>query len=348
MLRCPLCTGLRHSVLVDSLLRCHLCGLAFRPDAKLPPIALYQTDRTRYLFPNWSNWLSRGASYRRGIPREDFCFRAGTVCMFAYREGRQARPAGLAARRAWAATAWRFGRTLQTEMQPVKQPDPATSRAALSLGILATPRERTDVFDLAATMAGSVAEIIVILDTADATAAVALETAAGRFLENQAASAPVRVIAHPLAADFAAQRNVLQQAARTPWVLHLDTDERLSPRGRHMLGPLMQDADYWGWTVVSLPRKNVVDGVVSALYPDVQYRLLRSSVRFERPVHEFPSMNGKLYAPVCPGADIIHSMRGERLARRERAYEAIQTSAGRPHDTALLRIPLDIELPSYG
>lgn len=347
MLRCPLCAGLRHSALARSLLRCHLCGLAFRPDAKLPAIACYQAGRPYYRFPNWNNWLSRGSAFRLGIPHRDVCFAANTVCMLAYREASQARRAGLAARGAWAATAWRLGRTLRTELLPVARTAPSDSRATLSLGILATPHDRADVLELAAAMAGSVAEIIVVLDTAEASAAVELKTAAELCQASQAASSPVRVIAHPLAANFAAQRNILQEAARTPWVLHLDTDERLSSHGRRMLAPLMQDADYWGWNVVSLPRQNVVDGVVSALYPDVQYRLLRSSTRFERAVHEFPSMGGHPSAPVCPGADIIHSLRGERLERREREYEAIQAGAGRPHDTALLRTPLDIELPRF-
>ena len=44
-----------------------------------------------------------------------------------------------------------------------------------------------------------------------------------------AAEAGARVIPHPLAGDFAAQRNFALTQTTADWVLYLDADERVSP-----------------------------------------------------------------------------------------------------------------------
>jgi hypothetical protein len=205
--------------------------------------------------------------------------------------------------------------------------------AQLTLGVLTTREAWADVIVLCRHMAPHVTEIVIALDA----------VAPDKMLEQElreAVAPPVHVITHPLGGDFAAQRNRVQAAASAPWVLQLDTDERLTQSALQQLPSLLEEASHFAWYAIALPRRNIVDGMISALYPDVQYRLLRRTIQFTRPVHEYPVLTG--YSSfVALGTDILHSIEGRRLAKRERAYEAIAAGAGRPDDTALLRQPLD-------
>ena len=89
-----------------------------------------------------------------------------------------------------------------------------------------------------------------------------------------------------------------------------------------------------------------MDGAISALYPDVQYRLLRRSVRYTRRVHEYPALRRGERGFVHLGGTILHRLDSARFDRRESAYERIMPGAGRPGDGALLRRPLDVPLPA--
>ena len=149
-----------------------------------------------------------------------------------------------------------------------------------------------------------------------------------------------RVIGHPLNQNFAEQRNRIQQAARTEWVVQLDCDERLTPGSKRNLFHVLNDAERENWAAVALTRRNLVDGTVSALYPDVQYRLLRRSVLFTRAVHEYPQLRRGQRSFVHLGIGIVHEIASERLGQRSARYEGIQAGAGRSHDTSLLRMPL--------
>lgn len=99
---------------------------------------------------------------------------------------------------------------------------------------------------------------------------------------------PVRHLAHPLGADFAAQRNRMLAACRGPWVLFLDGDERLDPRLENLL-PVLAGQDRcgsWAFVRLGLAAGGVKMGF--GLWPDLQVRLFRKTpdVRFVRPVHE--------------------------------------------------------------
>ena len=111
---------------------------------------------------------------------------------------------------------------------------------------------------------------------------------------------------------------------------------------------MIDDAEQGGWEVVGLARRNLVDGTLSALYPDVQYRLLRRSVRFTRAVHEHPRLQPGRAKFAHLGAEIVHAIAGDRLDAREALYKGMEAGADRPHDTALLRTPLEagVRLPA--
>jgi hypothetical protein len=239
--------------------------------------------------------------------------------------------------------AWRFG----FEVEPIAvaggdvrfPPDyrPAQAHStpartvphAAGLGIMARPADADDIVEIATDYRAAFARIAVLLD---ATADEASELAA---------RIPwIEVAHHPLAGDFAAQRNRLQDAMQTRWVLQIDTDERPDIALLDALGWLVAAADRDGLRSLGLPRRNLVDGVQSASYPDIQYRLNRSDIRFAGHVHERPVVPFVESSLALAGA-LEHQLDGERVRERTRIYEAMSTGAGRPEDEALLLAPFD-------
>lgn len=239
--------------------------------------------------------------------------------------------------------AWRFG----FEVEPIAvtgddvrfPPDyrPARARStpaatvphAIGLGIMARPADADDIVEIATQYRTAFARIVILLDgSADE---------AGEL----AARVPWTEVAHhPLAGDFAAQRNRLQDAMRTRWVLQIDTDERPDTALLDALGWLVAAANRDGLRSLGLPRRNLVDGVQSASYPDIQYRLNRSDIRFVGRVHERPVVPFVESSLALAGA-LEHRLDGERVRERTRIYEAMSIGAGRPEDEALLLAPFD-------
>jgi hypothetical protein len=307
-------------------LRCRLCGLGFKErGAEHLNLSNYRVSPNKYAFPNWNNWLTRTTSL---LPNKGpYQFSSRTISALASREELQI--TSLGTRVAGLSTRWSHGRWIWATLGEIV---PA-SAGQLALGVLATPAAWLDAFALCQQLAPHVTQIVIALDASEIVSSLADEL-------REAVSLPVNLIAHPLRGDFAAQRNRVQEAASAPWVLQLDTDERLTKGALRRLPALIGHASRAGLHAVALPRRNLVDGMVSALYPDVQYRLVRRSVRFVQPVHEYPDLTG-MSSFLGLGADILHTLPSERLSQRERDYEALAAGAGRPHDTALLRMPLD-------
>lgn len=349
MRRCPLCAGMNHTALFGRLLRCTLCALAFGGGgAAMPSLETYRCgDDGRCRFPNWNNWLSRATDGLLGARGGAVQFAPQTVRMFATRSGQHATELRTSVPFASTFAAWRYGRTIQARIAARPDPAPGGPDRRLTLGVIAARRAWPDVLAVCGDMAGHAAAMVVVLDSADAAEAGRLERALRDTLAEHGGPR-ARVIAQPLGGDFARQRNRVQAEARTDWVLQLDCDERLAPSAKHDLPGLIDDAEREGWDAVAFTRHNLVDGVVSALYPDVQYRLLRRGVRFTRAVHEYPLLGARQTSFVNLGAGIIHTLTTDRLPRRETLYEAIDGGGARRHDTALLRMPLEpgIALPA--
>ncbi|MFP5239250.1 MAG: hypothetical protein ACLGQW_05400 [Acidobacteriota bacterium] len=140
-----------------------------------------------------------------------------------------------------------------------------------------------------------------------ASEAVALWDAVEPPARPPSAPIPVRHLAHPLGADFAAQRNRLLAACRTDWVLMLDADERLDPALATLLPGLTAQGEC---AAFAFPRRAVGPGGVKVgfgLWPDLQLRLFRRlpGLRFVRPVHErLEGLSGP--TGLCVGAGIRH------------------------------------------
>ncbi len=231
--------------------------------------------------------------------------------------------------------AWRYGYRVSSGLAPDERPAVATTMPAVSvphdigLAVMARPADADDVVDLATTLRDRFARITMLIDGSDENLAAIV------------ARVPwVAGHAHPLDGDFAAQRNRLQDLAGTRWVLQLDSDERPDTALLAALGWLVYDADRDGLRALGLPRRNLVDGAPSALYPDIQYRLIRSDIRFAGRVHERPVVPFVESSLALAGA-IEHRLDGERVRARTRIYEAMSAGAGRPGDETLLLEPFD-------
>ena len=147
------------------------------------------------------------------------------------------------------------------------------------------------------------------------------------------------ILRHPLAGDFAAQRNRAQRAAGSPWVLQLDDDETPSADLLSAINALAAQADAQNVVSVGHRRRNLVDGAWSDLWPDVQYRLNRREVRFRGAVHERPAVpGGWRRTTIALDGTIDHYLERARVEERSRRYEAMREGGGRPGDErALLR-----------
>lgn len=338
MVRCPLCAGFSHSAMFG-IRRCTLCSLVFVKDKpSLPPMEAFLDNDGTFRFTNWNSWRTKLTRRLPLVPEGECYFSPLAVRMFAGREGYQV--TGLESRLPLLPGygRWERGTVLRVRLAPMPLLSLPRPDTRVTLGIIAAADAGLEVLALWRDCQPAVADIVVVLDTANAAQAAALQAALCEGLDDERRC---QVIAQPLRNDYAAQRNLVQQTATTAWVLQLDCDERLTAQTKAWLSSIVDDAEQAGWAVIGLTRRNVVDGIAAALYPDVQYRLLRRTVAFTRVVHEYPVLGPGQRSFVHLGAGLIHSLDGQRLAGREVRYEGIAAGAGRPYDTALLRQPLE-------
>lgn len=201
----------------------------------------------------------------------------------------------------------------------------------VALGVMCRPSEVDGVLNRSAAHARWAAEAVVLVD---APAAPETVRAVPGF------SAGVRVVSRPLAGDFAAQRNALQDLAQAPWMLQLDADETVDPGVGRLVPGLAELAADGHALSVGLPRENRVDSRLSDVFPDVQYRLNRRAVRYVGRVHERPDLGGDwrrgFIALVGP---IVHHLIGDHVRARSRYYEALDPGRGRPEEEVALLEP---------
>ncbi|WP_267422271.1 hypothetical protein [Methylobacterium sp. GC_Met_2] len=206
-----------------------------------------------------------------------------------------------------------------------------TGGCTVSLGLLCRPADRDDVLAALPVHAGWADDVAILIDGPEM-AAVPMPVAGF-------AIGAVRVAARPLEGDFAAQRNALQGLARHGWMLQLDSDEVLSPEAGRLLSALAALAEAQGVASIGLARANRVDGVLSDVFPDVQYRLNRTGLRYAGRVHERPVLDGGWPESfITLHGRIEHRLSGAHVRARSRRYEALDPGRGRPEEAiALLR-----------
>jgi hypothetical protein len=207
----------------------------------------------------------------------------------------------------------------------------AAETRPVSLGLLCRPAERDGVLAGLPAQAPWTDDVAILLD---AEAAPPRTVAVPGFPEGA-----VRVAARPLAGDFAAQRNALQALARHPWMLQLDADETLEPATGRLLPALAALAEAGAARSIGLARRNRVDGVLSDVFPDVQYRLNHRAVAYAGRVHERPRLAGGWPESfIALHGAIEHHLGRAHVEARSRRYEALAPGRGRPEEEeALLR-----------
>ena len=193
----------------------------------------------------------------------------------------------------------------------------------VSLGILCKASEVEAVLAGLHLQTAATSSIIIL---ADGEAAEPRSVAVDGFAENT-----VRLAFRPLAGDFAAQRNALQDLSVETWMLQLDSDETLAPGCAARLPLLAGLAEADGLLSVGLTRRNLVDGIASDVFPDVQYRLNRRDIRYAGLVHERPERPWAK-SLLVPGDGIEHHLTRERVLTRSRTYEAMAPGHGRPEE----------------
>ena len=155
------------------------------------------------------------------------------------------------------------------------------------------------------------------------------------------------ILRRRLAGDFAAQRNRAMAAVRSDWAFHLDLDEEIDEALAAMLGHLAARAGAAGLEAVGLPRRNMVDGRMSALFPDIQYRLVRRGQLFENAVHERPlACRDWPRTTIALAGAIEHRLERARLARRSALYESLGQHPERRDDDAALLRPIEGDVPA--
>lgn len=189
--------------------------------------------------------------------------------------------------------------------------------------------------------------LVILSRSLDAALDGLLRTTDGRFAETivvvDRPDTPHRsdahMIAHPLVA-FDQSRNLAQEAARTAWTFHLDADERVPDRLLRELTALTALADAAQIDAIGFRRRNLVDGVLSDLWPDVQYRLVRQTVRFEGAVHERPdSCADWRRTMIAMNGAITHHLTTAHVDRRRERYDAMGQRSDRAYEAEALTRP---------
>lgn len=207
-----------------------------------------------------------------------------------------------------------------------------TPRRPVSLGLLCRPAELEGVVAGLAPHAAWTDDVAILVDA---------PAQAPRILPVMGFPlGAVRQAARPLGDDFAGQRNALQALARHPWMLQLDADEALDPGAGALLPSLAALAEASAALSVGLPRRNRVDGVLCDVYPDVQYRLNRATVRYAGRVHERPAWDGGWRQGfIALHGAIEHSLSRAHVATRSSRYEALDPGRGRAEEAHALLVP---------
>jgi hypothetical protein len=164
-----------------------------------------------------------------------------------------------------------------------------------------------------------------------------------------------QIIRAPLGGDFAAARNLLQEAARAPWVLVTAPDERWDVRILAGLPDLVAQLDRDDKLICGFPRANFIDGVLvndvpdsqwteeglmasqgrtawPPRNPDLQYRLIRKEERWVGKIHEQPARLSSQRGHVVSLADywILHSKTIARQRQQDSFYKSLGQRRGMP------------------
>ncbi|HOX07936.1 MAG TPA: glycosyltransferase [Planctomycetota bacterium] len=165
----------------------------------------------------------------------------------------------------------------------------------------------------------------------------------------------LQIVRRPLGGDFAAARNLVQELARSQWVLHADPDERWDPGLIRSIREVVAQLDRDGKRVCCLPCANFLDGVLVNDLPDSEWteeglrrttgttswpprnrdvhaRLMRRDVKWGGKLHESPAANEpRDRVAYLPDAWILHAKSLARQRTQDLFYRSLGQKGGMPH-----------------
>jgi predicted O-methyltransferase YrrM/glycosyltransferase involved in cell wall biosynthesis len=243
-------------------------------------------------------------------------------------------------------------------------PRPAAS--PVTLAVLLGPGERDNIVPFLWPFRGWYGDIVVVDDT-DGDGSVELFSGVAAGLLGVGTDR-MRIVRNPAHDDFAAARNQAQDAAGASWVLHADLDERWEEDLLKNLPRLVAQLDRDGKTVCGFPRLNVVGGVLVNDVPDaewteeglrrrvprttwppqnrdVQFRLLKKTERWTRPLHELPEALLRTAERAVELRDhwILHAKTLDRQRCQDRLYRSRGQERGMPQEEVVV-IPDQVNL----
>lgn len=246
-----------------------------------------------------------------------------------------------------------------------RTPVPARSSFPITLGVLLGPGERENLVPFFWQFRDWPGDIVVLDDSSSEREGQVLLHLLGKILG--LGPDRVQVLRTPLRGDFGAGRNRIQEAARSPWVLMSDLDERWDMGLLRDLPRLLAQLERDGKTLCGFGRANFLDGVLvndvpskdwtqeilaqampKTLWPpknpDVQYRLVRKEEAWVGKIHERPRtlVSQATQAVVLRDYWILHPKSFERQRNQDGFYKSLGQKEGMPEGPQ--RIPSGISI----
>jgi len=130
-----------------------------------------------------------------------------------------------------------------------------------------------------------------------------------------------KVVFNKWPGDFSLQRNLSIDNATQDWILIIDADEIYEEK-------LLEKLQDWtnnniGVDAYAFPRKNYIDGVQTAAYPDIQFRFFKNNkqIKYANKVHEM--LTGYKMAAYPVDLHIIHKKTSKRQEKQNNYYNTL-------------------------
>lgn len=344
--RCPICFSLELKTVEHGTLctDCEFCAEIPKPFSEWASHTHpFQEVGDSVKIPNPNSWYTKFGFTKPATKPNDGCsYSARTVQIILERQRRFIKTQSCTGFLGLPIPLGRWGETIVTHLFPAGTPH-KTARGKLTIGGICRAQELDDIAELIRQTHSTSAHFIFVLDTDSAKKTAEFEASLReKITDIQLGPKGLVIKNRPLNSDFAAQRNIVQENAQTGWVLQLDCDERPDKNLLDGLGFSIAKADRLSLDSIGFPRKNLVDGALSAHYPDVQFRLNRQHIRYKKPVHETADVPWHKQS-YCWLGHIEHRLEHSRLKTRSEKYEKITEGAGKP--VVLQRLLMPFKLP---
>ncbi|MBA2849853.1 hypothetical protein G4V39_10095 [Thermosulfuriphilus ammonigenes] len=238
---------------------------------------------------------------------------------------------------------WRYRSTIEYKIKKINNEE-IDAYPSLCVGVICRPNDITSLIEIGKMVQEYVREYVIVIDSFKING-ISVASIKQKIHDVLSRNSPnkllIKIADRPLGQDFSAQRNFLHSVANSNWILHIDTDERPSRQLMKNLYWIIEDCQKKGRDTAGFPRKNFVDGKLSAAFPDYQFRLVKKETRWVGKVHEVPVSYLKNYHKtlIYPLYCINHYLESSRLSFRRKFYESIQDGAGRTKNQELLEKP---------